>query len=315
VAAVGVYPCDLAAWPPPRLPADTDRQSTSFPAPPALAPAVAFWREVFVRYDSHQTVLHDREDMSLVWEVINLPVDERGEVDESAAERLVRQRVEDLRARLRRLAANRTPVSGLDVIILASVGANKPERLRGAWSRVRAQRGIADKLHQGLARSKRWFAEIHRILAEEGIPRELVALPFVESAFNPRARSAAGAAGAWQLMPATARWLGLKVDRHQDERFDTLKATRAAAKMLRKSYQLLGSWPLALTAYNHGPYGVQRAVRKTGSRDLVYLIEHYRKPTWGFASKNFYAEFLAMLEVIEGHPGLGETLREAQASL
>lgn len=99
-------------------------------------------------------------------------------------------------------------------------------------------------------------------------------------------------------MPATARGLGLKVSRQRDERLDVLKATRAAARMLRQNYRMLGSWPLAITAYNHGPYGVRRAVQAVGSTDLMVLIERYEKSTWGFASKNFYAEFIAALAVV-----------------
>jgi membrane-bound lytic murein transglycosylase D len=82
-----------------------------------------------------------------------------------------------------------------------------------------------------------------------------------------------------------------------DERLDTEKSTRAAARMLRKNHELLGNWPLAITGYNHGPNGVKRAVTAIGSTDLAYLIEHYEKSTWGFASKNFYAEFIAAVRV------------------
>ena len=139
---------------------------------------------------------------------------------------------------------------------------------------------------------------MQHVLVEEGVPSEIAALPFVESMFNTGARSYAGAAGIWQLMPATARGLGLKVSRADDERTDVLKATRAAAKMLRKNYQILGTWPLAITAYNHGPNGMRRAVTLVGSTDLVYLIDNYEKSTWGFASKNFYAEFVAATTVL-----------------
>ena len=79
------------------------------------------------------------------------------------------------------------------------------------------------------------------------------------------------------------------------------ESTRAAAKMLGQNYRMLDNWPLAITGYNHGPYGVKRAVKKVGSTNLVYLIEHYKKDTWGFASKNFYAEFLAAVSILTDH--------------
>ena len=81
---------------------------------------------------------------------------------------------------------------------------------------------------------------------------------------------------------------------------DVMKATGAAAKLLKRNYKLLKSWPLAVTGYNHGAYGVKRAIRDVGSRELVDLIENYKKSTWGFASKNFYAELIAMIRIYEG---------------
>ena len=65
---------------------------------------------------------------------------------------------------------------------------------------------------------------------------------------------------------------------------------------------MLGSWPLAITAYNHGCNGLRRAIALVGSADLPYLIANYQRSTWGFASKNFYAEFLAVLHIVSGQP-------------
>ena len=79
------------------------------------------------------------------------------------------------------------------------------------------------------------------------------------------------------------------------------KATWAAAKMLRQNHNKLGNWPLAITGYNHGPNGMYRAVKQVGSDDLMVLIKKYEKSTWGFASKNFYAELLAALSLLEEH--------------
>ena len=72
-----------------------------------------------------------------------------------------------------------------------------------------------------------------------------------------------------------------------------MKSTRAAAKLLRRNYELLGTWPLAITAYNHGQNGLKRAVQEAGTTDLVFLVTSYSKENWGFSSKNFYAGFLA----------------------
>jgi membrane-bound lytic murein transglycosylase D len=109
-------------------------------------------------------------------------------------------------------------------------------------------------------------------------------------------RSHAGALGMWQFMRATGRQF-MRVDRSIDERRDPLESTRAAAEFLKQSYETLGNWPLAITAYNYGPGGMARAVAEIESDNLMDLIRDYRHPYWGFPPKNFYAEFLAAVEI------------------
>ena len=103
-----------------------------------------------------------------------------------------------------------------------------------------------------LERAGRVLPMIRTVLKEQDLPPELAALPFVESAFETKAVSRAGAAGLWQLMPVTARRFGLIVDASQDERFDPRKATEAATRYLRYLYGRFRNWPLALAAYNCG---------------------------------------------------------------
>jgi membrane-bound lytic murein transglycosylase D len=97
-------------------------------------------------------------------------------------------------------------------------------------------------------------------------------------------------------MPATGREY-MRVDDQVDERRDPLLATAAAAALLKRNYEVLGDWPLAVTAYNHGRAGMVRAVDAVGSRDLVKIIRHYQGPGFKFASRNFYAELLAAVQV------------------
>jgi hypothetical protein len=89
----------------------------------------------------------------------------------------------------------------------------------------------------------------------------------------------------------------MRVDRLIDERRDPLESTRAAAAYLDQAYGSLGNWPLAITSYNYGQTGMARAVAQIGSSNLVDLIQRYNHPYWGFAPKQFYAEFLAAVEI------------------
>ncbi|MBN1961139.1 MAG: lytic transglycosylase domain-containing protein [Deltaproteobacteria bacterium] len=277
--------------------------NTVFPVPDALQPAVLFWYKLFTEHKSDRVIIHDRRNLAVIWHVLELPKDESGTVLFNDSQDLIENTLQKLRTRLKRLASNQKPIDIEDRVILTLAG-NNSENLHGAFLKLRTQKGVADRFKEGYAYAIKWHHEIVNILHEEGVPVEVVALPFVESMYNPKACSHAGAAGLWQLMPATARDLGLVVNKNKDERYDVFKATRAAARMLKDNYRMLGSWPLAITAYNYGPYGLKRAIKRIGSRDLMTLIEAYKNDAWGFAAKNFYAEFLAVLQAINNYPSL-----------
>src|SRR6202030_4660691 len=171
-----------------------------------------------------------------------------------------------------------------------------PAQFREAIERIRFQLGQADRFHEGLLRAQAYEVNISRVLADRGVPAEIGALPHVESSFNPAAYSRVGAAGLWQFMPGTARRY-MRVDGLVDQRMDPYSATEAAANLMLYNYRLLGSWPLAVTAYKHGPGGLRRAQEELGTSNIEVIVKRYQGATFGFASRNFYVAFLAALEV------------------
>ena len=285
--------------------------SKTFHLPPALKPAVAFWQEVFVTYESSDLIVHDKENMHLVWGVYKIPKDDGTRATRKIISDKTDQIREDHIEALTSLGEGNLPRNKWEESLVQKMGASNKRLLKNAHQRVRAQRGVADHFSAGKKRAKPWLGKIRSVLKEKGVPEEIALMPFVESMFNTKAHSSAGAAGVWQLMPATARELGLKVGRKNDERMDIMKATGAAAKLLKRNYKLLKAWPLAVTGYNHGACGVKRAIRDVGSRKLVDLIDNYKKSTWGFASKNFYAELIAMIRIFDG---LGPVKQSAQGT-
>jgi membrane-bound lytic murein transglycosylase D len=126
---------------------------------------------------------------------------------------------------------------------------------------------------EALDRSGHYMPLFHRVLDEEGLPRDLVYLAMVESAFKPRAVSRAGARGIWQFISGTGKLYGLRQDYWVDDRFDPEKATSAAARHLKDLYNEFGDWYLAMSAYNAGPKRIERAVKKSGSRDFWTLAQ------------------------------------------
>jgi membrane-bound lytic murein transglycosylase D len=161
---------------------------------------------------------------------------------------------------------------------------------------VRFQLGQADRFQEGLVRSGAWREEIKRIFKRQGLPEELALLPHVESSFNTYAYSKVGAAGMWQFMRSTGKRY-LRIDNVVDERLDPYKASVAAANFLQQNYAVVQSWPLAVTAYNHGPGGMRRAKQQLGTDDIGEIVQRYQSKSFGFASRNFYACFLAALEI------------------
>ena len=139
-------------------------------------------------------------------------------------------------------------------------------------------------------RSSSYATHIAETFANLGLPPELAVLPHVESSFNANAYSKVGAAGLWQFMRSTGRRY-MRVDDAVDERLDPYRSTEAAAQLLAYNYRVLGSWPLALTAYNHGAAGMRRAKESVGTDDFVKINRTYNSRTFGFASRNFFPSF------------------------
>jgi membrane-bound lytic murein transglycosylase D len=242
-----------------------------FPLLPGLEAPVEFWKKIFTHYRTSQLVFFDPLDMAKIYEVQD--VGENTKPNDY---------IDDERSRIAAL-------HGIDI------------------ERVKAQRGIRERTEAGLKRSGRHLSYIQRVFRERGLPEELCYLPLVESSFHIGARSSAGAMGMWQFMPITGRQY-MRVDRHVDERIDPIASTRAAAAYLDQAYRGLGNWPLAITSYNYGQGGIARAVAEIESDNLVDLINKYSHPNWGYAPKNFYAEFLAAVEIGKNYeqyfPGL-----------
>ena len=272
------------------------------PLPPQLENNVQFWIKIYSLYSKTEVLIHDSERLDIVYDVVDLENVAAEDTTFTARWRAVESIKEKIGEALLELGRKEAPINPETLTPferkLYNLWSETPEPVifRKAAGDVRGQRGLAERFKTGLARSGRYLGEIRAILKEYDLPGELCYLPHVESSFNPRAYSRMGAAGLWQFTRSTGR-LFLTINYTIDERLDPYSATDAAARLLKKSYQELGAWPLAITAYNHGLAGMARAVRRVKSRDLGVIVRNYRSPTFGFASKNFYAEFIAAVEI------------------
>ena len=275
------------------------------PYPQALRPQVEFWTKIFATYSEYQVVIHDAVYLDKVYAVLDFRplLKKHGEAKaRKLKSKRTKQELKKIRAALRKLhkhgAKGRTLSSRERKIrsLFKDVKERHKFRKAAAKGRLRAQSGIRERFQESLRLSGRYLPRMEKIFRQKGLPVVLTRLPLIESSFNIEAYSKVGAAGIWQFMPATGR-LFLTINHVVDERLDPIIATRAAADLLKSNYDRLQTWPLAVTAYNHGPSGMARAVRKVGTRDIVPIIRRYKSRTFGFASRNFYAELLAAIEV------------------
>ena len=258
----------------------------AFPQPAGLKPAVDFWIKVYTEVDTQSGYLHDSENLSVIYERLRLN------------RRSIEAKRTEIREDLRYLATGaRDDLSGSQREILELWPADVSNRtLSEAANNIRWQLGQSDRFLGGLRRSGAFRQHIKNVILEKGLPPELGVLPHVESSFNPSALSSASAAGMWQFTSGTGKRF-MRIDYIIDERMDPYTSTAAAMSLLEYNYSVLGTWPLALTAYNHGAGGIARAVRETGTTDIEKIVANYRGRRFGFASRNFYAQFLAVVHV------------------
>ena len=285
--------------------------TNDFHVPKGLEKAVDFWIDVYSKYDTNQLIVHDTNNY-IVYEVIDISdINDLPYFNAEIKEEIVNSRVirveKKYRDALKMIHNNKQNLQDMDPFVIsvsnkfAGINGDKKFLEAAEPNRMRVQKGQRSEFKKGLYYSGKYIPSMEKIFQQYKLPVELARLPFVESYFNPNATSCKKASGIWQFMRGTGKEY-LKVRAQYDERKDPVISTHAAAKLLRESYKFLyNNWPLAITAYNHGRFGMKMAVESAKTNDLVVLINGYKGSNFGFATKNFYAEFLAALYIEKNH--------------
>ncbi len=280
-----------------------------FLCPPDLQRRVDFWVDVYALHDKNTAIFHDRDAPERIYSVVKRKGSCGGRHTPPAIKR-ERTRISTLLKRIAKKKQAGEALVGEEKRIAALFAGEKPEVIRKAAKQVRCQTGNSTRFREGVRRYGEHSGKIQAALKEFGLPDGVQFLPFVESSYNPAAYSRVGAAGLWQLMPATARHLGLEVNPVLDERMDPALATLAAIRYLQKSFQALAPvareidpsvskaeiFPFVITSYNYGVNGMKRAMREVGV-NFVDVLEKYKSKSFQVAVKNFYASFLAARHV------------------
>jgi membrane-bound lytic murein transglycosylase D len=280
------------------------RMTAEFAIPEGLKERTSFWFDIYARYGEAQHIIHHVLYPWVIYRVVDTTetlINSKGPLwlRRDRADKMAKQQLQEVRHILQRLAARKNYdhlSAGEQEFFdkLAGVPGSRRHVFREAAANVRTQLGQRDFYQRGLINSSRYLPYMEDEFRRAGLPTELTRLPFVESSFNEDAYSKVGASGIWQIMPATGRAYMI-VNDQIDERNSPLKATVAAARLLRSYYRAQGSWPLTITSWNNGIGNIQKAIKHARSHDLATIIARYHQGDFRFASSNFFTCFLAAL--------------------
>lgn len=272
--------------------------ATTFPVYPSIEPNVKFWIKVYSEYSTAQGILHDSQNLNIIYEVVELLAPDRigaKTINEKRTQK-AKRKYKDI---LKKLAQNPSVSDGEAKRVAALFGKNANRAtFRKAMYKIRCQIGQKDRFREGIIRSGAFIDQIKEVFHSYRLPENLVYLPHVESSYNPKAYSKFGAAGIWQFVRGAGKRF-MTVGYAIDERWDPIRSSEAAAQLLKHSYEKFGSWPLAITAYNHGISGMLTAKWTKGGYEEIF--NHYKGKNFRFASRNFYSEFLAAREIANNH--------------
>lgn len=278
-----------------------------FPTPASIKKQVSFWEKVFYKYPSSTVVVHEADALDRIIDVIDYKhfglTEKKAPIARKEREEVTQRYLKRYNKALERFVKEKQMAVRHGAIEkrVFNVYQRDPKALKKLYDgqiTLRVQTGLADDFRLAAGRAINYFPYMEKIFEQYGVPKQLSRLAFVESMFNIKARSKVGASGIWQFMPTTARSY-IFVNSIVDERNSPFKATKAAAQFLFENHRELKSWPLAVTAYNHGRLGMLNAVRQTASEDIGHIINNYESKSFGFASRNFYAEFVAAVQTFD----------------
>ena len=284
-----------------------NRINPEFHVPKGMEGSVGFWLRIYTQYTTQHVVLFDQMHPEIIYDVLDFRDLARTARSQMVYEIVSKKRIQKLvnayRLGFAKLTKNPHPKkpSREQVNILAAMKKlNHKHSLSELSRNLHAQTGQRDNIVKGLMAADTFLPKMELIFSSMGLPPELTRLSLVESSFNLKAVSRVGATGVWQFMPKSGKeYMMINEKAHIDERLSPLKSTVAAAKLLKRSQTLLHSWALTVTSYNHGYSGIRHLPAAAKTPDHIgKLFSGCSKPRGyklGWASRNYYEEFLAVL--------------------
>lgn len=286
---------------------DNDQLSQDFTPPEGLKDVFTFWTHMFGLYTRDHIIFYNEDDVGVVYSVLDFSEIKGKKSDLGGVKAQI---IRDERRRIKKMLTHVAAVMADENFSLKKLPKDE-QRIaelllknkahlkideKSLQSSLKHRYGFAHRIRKAIMTSGKYMDEMQRIFTERGLPKELTAIPFVESAFDLDAYSHAGAAGIWQFIGATGKRY-LRIDDYVDERYDPILAAYAAATHLSNEYKLLKSWPLTINAYNTGPGRMLQAMRQLNTNDITTIIKTFKGSGYGFDSRNYYPEIIAAMHV------------------
>lgn len=297
---------------------EDDRVSNKFTVTKYYYPTVNFWFLVYTQFESSHVVIHDKTNLALIYKVLDFSSLHAKHLSKNILyvlqQKISDERIGKIKNDLKFLAHNPFSLDQDSKNIyrtLKEAGIQLPIKKLDRMAffnklkdNIRTQTGQRNFIKDGIIRSLPYKTFLNKYFAEHKLPPELLAVPFLESSFNPKAESKVGAMGTWQFMPLIASYYVPKrsISPQFDYRSNVGVISVAAAVLMKENFQLMKSWDMAVTAYNSGTKHLLKTKRELASTkkdiNLEAVIKHSDSQHFGFASKNFYSEFLALVHAL-----------------
>lgn len=291
-----------------------DRVSDIFEVNPYYYPNVHFWFLIYTQFESNQVVIHDKSNLNLIFKVLDFSELHRKELSKNTLyvlqQKISGERLDDLKDELDALAKDpySLSTSAKNIYrIIKQAGVELPIKksdrsifFNKLKHNLRTQTGQKNFIRDGVLRAMPYQQFLGKYFTDHKLPKELLAIPFLESSFNPKAHSKVNALGVWQFMPLISSYYVPKRSNLTDYRSNVGVASIAAGYLMSENFKIMKSWDLAVTAYNSGTKHLLKSKRELASKDvdLEDIIKHSDSQHFGFASKNFYSEFLALAHTL-----------------
>jgi membrane-bound lytic murein transglycosylase D len=297
---------------------EDNRVSNQFPVTDFFYPSVNFWFLIYTQFGSNHAVIHDRDNLSLIYKVLDFSSLHKKGLSRNIVyvlqNKITQERLNELRSHLYFLSENPFSLGKEAKTVYRilkeakiQIPIKKNDRrvfFKKLRDNIRTQTGQKNFIKEGIVRSLPYKPFLNKYFNKMGLPTELLAIPFLESSFNPKAESKVGALGAWQFMPLIASYYVPKKSLRPplDYRSNVGVISVAAGHLMKENFQLMKSWDLAVTAYNSGTKHLLKTKRelspKNNKINLEMIIKNSDSKHFGFASKNFYSEFLALVHAL-----------------